>query len=73
MSVKTYVVRSSLLEESWIVKAHGVKGAIVETLSYLKPRLENLENIIEGDIDLDLKVSEVRDNVTSIRKLYNHA
>jgi hypothetical protein len=71
MSIKTYVVRSATLNDSWIVKADSVKGAIIETLAHLHNRLKSIENKAEGDIDLELKVSELKDLVTSIRNIGN--
>lgn len=69
MSNKTFVVRSSTLDNSWIVKADSVKGAIIETLAYLHNQLRDIEKKAEGDIDLELKVSELKDSVTSIRNI----
>lgn len=69
MSTKTFVVRSSTLDNSWIVKADSVKEAIIETLAYLHSQLKVIESKEEGDIEL--KVSELKDMVTSIRNINN--
>ena len=66
MSERIYLVESVTLREHWVVKAHTVKGAIVETLSHLKPQMEMMESILKVDIDIDLRVKEIKDVVTEL-------
>ena len=66
MNNKIFLVESVTLNDSWIVQAKNLKGAIIETLAHLKPQLEHLEAVVETDVDLELKVSEVKEPVTMV-------
>jgi hypothetical protein len=61
MPIKKYRVHSEILDEHWEVDAYSVKGAIIETLSLLKRQLVELERQAGKDIDIDLKVSEIKE------------
>ena len=66
--MKVYNAFSEALDESWIVFAEDVQDATRMLLTSLGGYLQKMQ-LVDGDIDVDLKVIELKNKVTNTRDI----